>query len=53
MRDWIHAQMSLLATEQVKIETVFLPYLMTDGTHILAETIQQNIQKYLPKFETE
>ena len=30
LRDWVRAQMALLETEMVRIEQIFLPYMMTD-----------------------
>lgn len=42
VKDWVEAQMAILETEQVKIEEVFLPYMITeDGRtlyHRLAST---------------
>ena len=31
IKDWIEAQMSLLSTEMVKMEQIFLPYVITPG----------------------
>ena len=31
IKDWIEAQMSLLETEMVKMEQIFLPYIITPG----------------------
>lgn len=45
IRDWIDAQLALVATKQVKIQHVFLPYLIMRGGRTLAETIDAD-----PKF---
>ncbi len=42
IRDWIDAQLALVSTRQVKIQHVFLPYLIMKGGRTLAETIEQN-----------
>lgn len=50
--DWLHAQLSIIATEQVKPEQVFLPYLMIDQETTLAEAFTSGeLKKFLPKFE--
>lgn len=40
VRDWIDAQLALVATRQAKIQHVFLPYLIMKGGKTLAETIE-------------
>lgn len=42
IRDWIDAQMALVATKQAKVQHVFLPYLVMKGGKTLAETIEVN-----------
>lgn len=42
IRDWIDAQLALVATRQVKIHHVFLPFLIMKGGQTLAETIESN-----------
>lgn len=39
MKDWVRAQMALLETEMVKLEQVFLPYMMMDKDRTLYETM--------------
>ncbi len=40
IRDWIDAQLALVATRQVKVNHVFLPYMIMKGGKTLAETIE-------------
>ncbi len=40
IRDWIDAQLALVATRQVKVNHVFLPYMIMKGGRTLAETIE-------------
>ncbi len=42
IRDWIDAQMALVATRQVKIQQVFLPYRVMKNGQTLSENIEQN-----------
>lgn len=42
IRDWIDAQLALVATQQVKIQTVFLPYLIMKDGRTLAENVESN-----------
>lgn len=52
LRDWLHSQLSIIATEQVKPEQVFLPYLMITGEKTLAEHFSEGkLDKLLPKYE--
>lgn len=37
MRDWVHSQLSLLQVDMVKIEQVFLPYIMINDKQTLAD----------------
>jgi hypothetical protein len=47
IRDWIDAQMALVATKQAKVEQVFLPYLIVDGNRTLYEQIDESKFKLL------
>lgn len=40
IRDWIDAQMALIDTRQVKLEQVFLPYLIVRGNQTLFEQLE-------------
>jgi hypothetical protein len=52
LRDWLHSQLSIIATEQVKTEQVFLPYLMVNSEKTLAESFSEgSLSKLLPRFE--
>lgn len=42
LRDWVRAQMALLETEMVRIEQIFLPYMMTDKEHTLYESMVEH-----------
>lgn len=42
IRDWIDAQLALVATKQAKINHIFLPYLIMKGGRTLAEHIESN-----------
>jgi hypothetical protein len=42
IRDWIDAQMALVATKQAKINHIFLPYLVMKNGETLAEQIEKN-----------
>jgi hypothetical protein len=39
VKDWIEAQMSLLETEMVKMEEIFLPYVITPGGQTIYEVM--------------
>jgi len=39
IKDWVEAQMALLETEMVKMEQVFLPYVITRGGRTLYEAM--------------
>lgn len=41
IRDWIDAQMALIDTRQVKLEQVFLPYLIMQGNETLFEQLER------------
>jgi hypothetical protein len=41
VKDWVEAQMSLLETEMVKIEEVFLPYVITRGGQTLYQVMAE------------
>ena len=40
LKDWVRAQMALLETEMVRIEQVFLPYMMSSDKKTLYETMR-------------
>jgi len=48
IRDWITAQMALIDTEQVKMEEVFLPYMVVGNNKTLFEHQQEIVFKALP-----
>lgn len=39
VKDWIQAQMAILETEMVRMEQIFLPYMVFDGGKTLYETM--------------
>ncbi len=39
LKDWVRAQMAILETEMVKMEQVFLPYVVTQNNKTLYETM--------------
>jgi hypothetical protein len=39
VRDWVRAQMAILETEMVKMEQIFLPYMVTKGDKTLYEAM--------------
>lgn len=39
VKDWVQAQMAILETEMVKIEQIFLPYVITDSGKTLYEAM--------------
>lgn len=39
VKDWVSAQMAILETEMVRMEQVFLPYVMTQSGKTLYETM--------------
>ena len=41
VKDWVEAQMAILETEMVKMEQVFLPYIVTDSGDTLFEVIEK------------
>lgn len=41
IKDWVEAQMSLLETEMVKMEEIFLPYIITSGGQTVYEIVAQ------------
>lgn len=42
IRDWIDAQMALVATRQVEVAQVFLPYMVMQGNQTLYEKVVTN-----------
>lgn len=47
IKDWIDAQMALIDTQQVKIEQVFLPYMITGQDQTLYDQINESKFKLL------
>ncbi len=41
LKDWIEAQMALLETEMVKLEQIFLPYVMVNAKQTLFQKFQE------------
>jgi hypothetical protein len=41
VKDWVEAQMSLLETEMVKMEEIFLPYIITRGGQTVYQVIAE------------
>lgn len=41
VKDWVEAQMSLLETEMVRLEEIFLPYVMIDGKQTVYEILSK------------
>lgn len=39
VKDWVSAQMAILETEMVKMEQIFLPYVITEGGRTLYEAM--------------
>ena len=39
VKDWVRAQMAILETEMVRMEQIFLPYMVTDDKKTLYETM--------------
>lgn len=39
LKDWVEAQMALLETEMVRMEEIFLPYLITPGGQTLFQSL--------------
>ncbi|GAI38670.1 unnamed protein product [marine sediment metagenome] len=53
IKDWVHAQLSIIAIGLVRPEEVFLPYLY-DGSRTLAEKFTDgDLKKLLPEFKGE
>ena len=52
IKDWVHAQLSIIATEMVKAEEVFLPYVMFgDGRTLGEKYLYGDFKKQLPAYE--
>ncbi len=51
VKDWTEAQMAILETEMVKMEQIFLPYIVTPTGQTLFQAFQE--RKLLPKPESE
>ena len=41
IKDWVEAQMSLLETEMVKMEEIFLPYIITPGGQTIYQVMAE------------
>lgn len=41
LKDWIEAQMAILEAEMVKMEEIFLPYMLTDNDHTVFQRLQE------------
>jgi len=41
VKDWVEAQMAILETEMVRMEQIFLPYVVTPGGQTVFEVIEQ------------
>ena len=41
VKDWVQAQMAIIETEMVRIEQVFLPYVITEGGRTLYEAMME------------
>lgn len=48
LKDWVRAQMAILETEMVKMEQVFLPYMITKNDQTLYEAMVEH-KFYLPE----
>ena len=51
VKDWVEAQMALLETEMVKLEQVFLPYVMVNDKQTMFQAFTEG--KLLPKGEVQ
>lgn len=47
IKDWVEAQMALMATRQVTFEQIFLPYALVDGNRTMFDVYNES-QKALP-----
>ena len=52
LKDWVRAQMAILETEMVKMEQIFLPYMITKDDKTLYEAMVDH-KFYLPPGEEE
>lgn len=41
LKDWVEAQMAILEAEMVKMEEIFLPYMLTDNDHTVFQRLQE------------
>ncbi len=48
IRDWLDAQFAMIDTQMVKVEEVFLPYIMVDNNQTLFEKFEANPRFLLP-----
>ena len=49
IKDWVIAQMALVDAEMVKVEEIFLPYLLTDDDRTFFEEFEQHRQLPAPR----
>ena len=47
LKDWVEAQMAILETEMVRLEQIFLPYMMANDKQTFFEVMREN--KFLLK----
>ena len=51
IKDWVHAQLSIIKTEMVEAEEVFLPYVMIDDKQTFSQKFMSGaMDKMLPEF---
>ena len=53
IRDWVHAQLSIIQTEMVEVEQIFLPYMMMDSNNTLYDKVISGSLKLLPEYKSE
>jgi len=52
IKDWVHDQLSIIATDMVKMEEVFLPYIMIDdNTTVSDKFLTGDWNKMLPEWK--
>lgn len=51
IKDWVHAQLSIISSDMVKAEEVFLPYLMIDKDRTLSQKfVAGEMDNLLPEY---
>lgn len=51
IKDWVHAQLSIIASDMVKVEEVFLPYLMIDKDRTFSQKfVSGEMDNLLPEY---